>query len=289
MGEYPAVYFLMGLTIAVFVLQLFAGNRDNAIFQYGVCDYRLVLQGEVWRLLTCHFLLPMGSSSLITLLLSLYILYIFGTELEGIYRTPEVLAFMIVTGLSITIFGTLAHLWKPNAFVGYYSIQGIVTGLTVLYACHFPTRRLMLMLVIPCPTWLVALLFTAAGFLTMPSAPVSALAAAGFALLYHRFQLRITNLSNFLPQRRRVGPQLHAPRAMPSSSSDVATDTELRNVATVSGQPDHDNSSSSVDEQLEAKLDLVLAKVSQQGRASLTADELALLNRASELYKKRRG
>jgi hypothetical protein len=42
------------------------------------------------------------------------------------------------------------------------------------------------------------------------------------------------------------------------------------------------------DEQLEAKLDAVLAKVSKHGPDSLTAEERAILQRASELYKKRR-
>jgi hypothetical protein len=45
----------------------------------------------------------------------------------------------------------------------------------------------------------------------------------------------------------------------------------------------------SVDEQLEAKLDHVLEKVSRYGRDSLTPDEQEILKRASEIYKRRRG
>jgi hypothetical protein len=45
----------------------------------------------------------------------------------------------------------------------------------------------------------------------------------------------------------------------------------------------------SVDEQLEAKLDHVLEKVSQYGRESLTPEEREILLRASEIYKRRRG
>ena len=43
-----------------------------------------------------------------------------------------------------------------------------------------------------------------------------------------------------------------------------------------------------MDEQLEAKLDLVLSKVAKHGRASLTAEENEILQRASEIYKKKR-
>ena len=42
------------------------------------------------------------------------------------------------------------------------------------------------------------------------------------------------------------------------------------------------------DEQLEAKLDAVLEKVSKHGQESLTPEEREILFKASELYKKRR-
>jgi hypothetical protein len=42
------------------------------------------------------------------------------------------------------------------------------------------------------------------------------------------------------------------------------------------------------DEQLEAKLDAVLEKVSKHGQGSLTPEEREILFRASELFKKRR-
>jgi hypothetical protein len=42
------------------------------------------------------------------------------------------------------------------------------------------------------------------------------------------------------------------------------------------------------DEQLEAKLDAVLEKVSKYGQESLTPEEREILFKASELYKKRR-
>jgi hypothetical protein len=42
------------------------------------------------------------------------------------------------------------------------------------------------------------------------------------------------------------------------------------------------------DEQLEAKLDAVLEKVSKHGQESLTPEEREILVKASELYKKRR-
>jgi hypothetical protein len=42
------------------------------------------------------------------------------------------------------------------------------------------------------------------------------------------------------------------------------------------------------DEQLEAKLDAILAKVAQKGQDSLTDNEKKILMQASEIYKRRR-
>jgi hypothetical protein len=47
-------------------------------------------------------------------------------------------------------------------------------------------------------------------------------------------------------------------------------------------------SNSDLDEHLEAQLDAVLAKVAEHGQESLTSAERAILNRASEVYRKRR-
>jgi hypothetical protein len=43
-----------------------------------------------------------------------------------------------------------------------------------------------------------------------------------------------------------------------------------------------------VDEQLEAKVDMVLEKLGRVGVQNLTPEEQAILRRASEVYKKRR-
>ncbi len=45
---------------------------------------------------------------------------------------------------------------------------------------------------------------------------------------------------------------------------------------------------SDVDEHLDAKLDAVLEKLSRHGRESLTDPEREILQRASEIYKKKR-
>ena len=289
MGEYPGVYTLMGLSIFSFLMVIFAtGNQTNPIVNIGVCDYASVLRGEVWRLLTGHLIFPGGGRGLLSLAISMMILYSFGSELEAMYRTKEFLAFVVVTALLITLSGTLAHLLNPQLFVGYYGVQGVVTGLVVLYACHFPKRELLVMFVLPLPTWVVAICFALYGVAVMPSTPVSVAAPVGFAIVYYRFHIRITNLLDSLPRRQRQnGPRLYAPSPTLETSTEPSTRSS-RSAAPTDFDGPHNPYEISSDENLEAKLDSVLEKVSRQGRASLSSDELALLNRASEIYKKRR-
>jgi len=59
-------------------------------------------------------------------------------------------------------------------------------------------------------------------------------------------------------------------------------------VAASVSKPTADSSGRGVDEQLEAKLDQVLEKVARFGRESLTSEEQQILQRASEIYKRRR-
>jgi hypothetical protein len=99
------------------------------------------------------------------------------------------------------------------------------------------------------------------------------LAGAFFAFAYYKRHWRVLNwwgqLRSFFQQRAR--PRLRIYREEP------------RRPAPVAAPLDADE-----DDQLEAKLDAVLAKVARFGQGSLTDSERQILLRASEVYKKRR-
>src|SRR5207302_417120 len=98
-------------------------------------------------------------------------------------------------------------------------------------------------------------------------------AGAGFAWLYYKRHWRILDAwSQFRSWKR----QLFRPKLR------VYRQEQEEPVPVVS------TSARDVDEQLEAKLDAVLAKMAQHGRGSLTDSEKQILQRASEIYKRRR-
>jgi hypothetical protein len=135
------------------------------------------------------------------------------------------------------------------------------------------------------PAWLLVAIIV--GIALMGSlgdgGPVPTLTAAAFAFLYFRAQVRITNLlpnlSGWSTGRRRLrvfNERDEAEQPVGAAST--------RGAKTAGGS----RPARGVDEQLEAKLDHVLEKVSQYGRDSLTPEERDILLRASEIYKRRR-
>jgi hypothetical protein len=105
------------------------------------------------------------------------------------------------------------------------------------------------------------------------AAVVSApLAAAAFALGYYKFQWRVTT---WWPDLRGLRRRLTRPPLRVYREEEPATP-----VSVSATSPD--------DEQLEAKMDAILEKISRTGKESLTPGEREVLLRASEVFKRRR-
>jgi membrane associated rhomboid family serine protease len=278
---------LILINIGVFLLQLVTLPRDplnGFAVSYGqvtdalVLEPQLVFSGQVWRLLTYAFL--HDPYNIWHIVFNMLFLWWFGSELEGMYGPREFLTYYLV-----------AAALGGMAFAGYFGLlhehasclgaSGAVTAVMVLYACHFPSRVILLFFFLPVPIWafvgfqvLQDVLIFASGTRTGTAVSVH-LAGALFGFLYYRFHWRISPLwSNWnwkLP-RRRVRPRLRV--------------YHEHQEAIAAGPPPL--ARSAVDEQLEAKLDAVLEKIKLSGKESLTESERQLLLRASEIYRKRR-
>ena len=163
-----------------------------------------------------------------------------------------------------------------------------------MFACHFPYRTILLFFIIPAPAWLLAVgivVLDLLGFLGMGEQGIgysAHLLGAAFAYAYYRFHWRVTGwldqLAGWVPRsgrRRAPTPRLYVETDEPGEA--VGARAGGSGAATAEGK-----AARSVDEQLEAKLDHVLEKVSRYGRDSLTPEEREILLRASEIYKRRR-
>ncbi len=278
---------LIAINIVAFIVQAMTMSHGFRFDSMGPftdwleLDADKVFEGQVWRLLTYAFL----HAGFTHILFNMLFLWFFGQEVEEIYGHREFLWMYLTSAVVSGLVFVLAY--KFNLQKGSLAIgaSGAVTAVMIICACHAPHRTILLFWVLPVPIWLLVVFMVAKDFLGffgasgigMERVAASAhLGGAAFGFLYYRFQWRVTSLvpdfRSWLKARNR--PQLRVYREEEEPESPVA-------VAATPGGED-------VDEQLEAKLDAVLAKVSQHGKESLTPKEQEILQRASEVYRRRR-
>lgn len=286
-GRQGATVWLIVITCVVFLAQIIARDTGGPpLTEFGEYNFRKIQQGEVWRLLTPLFL----HIGLWHLACNMLVLYFTGVRLEDRYGGKEFVAFYLTAGVFANLVYFLVHLMNnpPNALA--VGASGAVTAALVLYACHYPRQQVLLFFVIPMPVWALVLLYIALDSLgaITPEDPrdrgpkvayVVHLAGALFGFLYFQLGRPLTGWLPGLPARsaRRPAPRLWVVPKDPEEPTE-------RVAATV----DHAPAAEAADEHLEAKVDQVLAKVSQHGQESLSPEERKILFRASEIYKKRR-
>jgi membrane associated rhomboid family serine protease len=275
---------LIGINVAAFIIQLVTGGvGDGAgIFtDFFVLDRSEVLNGQVWRLLTYAFL--HSTAGFWHILFNMLFLYWFGRDVEDLYGQREFLLFYLASA----VLGGLAFLVVPLGAGKCLGASGAVTAVMVVYACHYPSRIIYVMFVLPVPIWLFVLFMVgwdALNFLgnlhnssSLTTAVQVHLAGAAFGFLYKHYSWR---LSDWVPDvkgwwRRRGAPRLRVYRP----DEEDRAPTPVHAVRPAVGLDE---------EQLEAKMDAVLEKISRTGKESLTESEKQVLLRASEVFRRRR-
>lgn len=275
---------LIAINVICFILQAITeqmdvlGGRHSRFTDALILDVDAVLHGQVWRLLTYAFLHETGS--IWHIVFNMLFLWWFGSDIEDVYGSREFLALYLlsaVLGGVAFVLTSVASL--PGGAHQCLGASGAVTAVLVLCALHYPSRIILLFFLVPVPIWLFVVFEVAQdafGFLTghtRGTAVTVHLAGALFAFAYYKRHWRVlgwwSELRSFFQRWSR--PRLRIYREEPRKPAPVTTPPELDD-----------------EDQLEAKLDAVLAKVARFGQSSLTESERQILLRASEVYKRRR-
>jgi membrane associated rhomboid family serine protease len=283
-GQGRVCKYLIIANVLFLVLQIMSPRQPGTLGEFtDLFDLQVdkVLSGQVWRFLSYAFL--HDYTGWMHIAFNMLFLWWFGHEMEEMYGPGEFFAFYLTSAFlgGLAFFG-----WAMfnNPLASCIGASGAVTAVMVLFACHFPTRSILLMFFIPIPIWLfvgfqVAMDFFAfAGRVHTGTAVTVHLAGAAFGFLYYKGNWRIMN---WLPNLRTWQRDRKARSRFRIYEEH---DERPRTPVHVGAPP----AVAEVDEQLEAKLDAVLQKVSQLGKESLTDSEKQILLRASEVFKKRR-
>ncbi len=254
-------------------------QRVSILDEWFSLDPKAILHGQIWRLTTYDFL--HARENIWHLVFNMYLLFLTGKRLLDVYTEREFLIFYLLAG----VLSGIAYLGWGLAMQDYrpaIGASGAVCAVMVSYAMRWPDDQWTFFFVIPVKAiWLAAitaimdiypLLLELGG-----NAPLSSTAHSAhvggmlFGYLYarHHWQLEpiFDRFSFSNPLKRR--PHLR-----------VVRDTD---------EPSHPELSPRRSEaQLQFRLDELLAKITEQGQASLTESERNELNEASRYFRERR-
>jgi membrane associated rhomboid family serine protease len=292
-GVAPACKTIILINVVVFVLQQVSdpGSQSELVRKYlEASSDGIFHHGRIWQLLTATFL----HAHFGHILWNMLFLWMVGREMESFYGTRDFLAMYLGAAIISTLGWAFVDEFRPdpqgvsNTMLG---ASGAVVAVVVLYALYYPHREVLLFFIVPVEMWILVLIYLGGQIwqFLQPNAHVteaiaSHLTGAIYGYLFKHFDLRWSRLSwtrMRRPRLRIVAPdprEKPAPRSSGSSwSSNPATSPKPASAAVVVPE-----------EQLDARLDEVLAKIAREGRDGLTEEEKSVLQEASRRARNRR-
>src|SRR5213596_232243 len=262
MGRYPVdvTTMLVGLHVAMAILTaILVAFGAASILAYLQFDSAAVwYSGQVWRLFSYAFVHT--PSGLLWFAVEMYMLFVFGREVERFIGQRAYLALYLVLLFAPTIVLTIAGPWHSSGFAGSPALH---FGIFVAFATIYPRVELFLRIM---AKWIALILVGVYTFQLLAyhawSDLVVVWASIGAAFLFIEFRGAGPELAwwNTLKERIRPRPKYHVlpkPRPRPGS-----------------GRTESDDVYSSIDP--------ILDKISKFGIGSLTPSERRQLNRERE-------
>ena len=285
-GNAPVVYNIILINVAVYLLEALQFVDHKTLWgSFAASSDDIFRHGKVWELLTATFL----HDGFRHLLWNMLFFFFVGREMESMYGSRDFLFFYLSAAIVSTFVWALINLSTPAPHFSMVGASGAIYGVVVLYALFYPQREVLFMFVIPVRMWMLVVGFLGFQVLTLVNggdghtAVESHLAGAGFAYLFKRFDLRWSRLPLSRARRPRlrvISPEPReraAPRSVgPIWSGDTASSSKPAATAVLA------------EEQLDARLDEVLAKIAREGRAGLSDEDNRVLQEASRRAKNRR-
>ena len=161
----PAVKILLYVNIGMYVATLiFRGIVDYL----GLIPIQVVEQYWLWQPVTYMFL---HARSPTHILFNMLILWMFGVELERMWRTRFFVKYYFVTGVGAGILSVLVAMLPFEATRATYEANivgasGALYGLLLAFALYFPNRPILMFLFFPVPAKYFVMILGAIAFLT---------------------------------------------------------------------------------------------------------------------------
>jgi rhomboid family protein len=293
-GIAPACKTIILVNVVLFFAASFFLDVRTYFGEHLVADRAAILHGEVWRLVTSPFI----NLNIFSLIFNMLIFWSVARDVETMYGPREFIAMYVTAGVLGMGFWTLADSLSPSPFDRVaFGCAGPLVAVLVLYASYNSRQDVSLFGILQIRIWvfvaivmLVELFNAAQGDRTVPSVMVAftpVLVGAIYGYLYRAQDLRWSRL---LPSRK-LRPRLRVitpeSRERDKVSPLSSAQSQSRSAASASARPGP-VATEFPQEQLDARLDEVLAKIAREGRAGLTEEENRVLQEASQRARDRR-
>ena len=179
------LYLVVGSAI-VYLVSQFTGNFGL----YGMLffDRGLILQGQVWRLITYPLTYGAGNSNILLIAISLFCYYSIGRAMEMTWGTLKFNLFYLTGILLMDIYCLL--------FGGSASVTYLNLSLLLAYATMYPDAQFLLFFIIPIKAWFLALVYIAIALFGFFTGNVfSIISLANYFLFFGRDVLNVLPLS----------------------------------------------------------------------------------------------
>ena len=182
---------MLYISLGAGLVYLFTMTTQNSVlYYYLMFDRELILQGQVWRLIS--YPLTYNAGNLLLTAVSLLCYYSLGRAMENIWGTFRFNLFYLSGILMMDIYCML--------FGGYADVYYLNLSLFLSYATMFPNAQFLLFFIIPVKAWIFALLdlvLVLIGLLTdsFPYNLFSVISIANYFLFFGKDVLNVIPMS----------------------------------------------------------------------------------------------
>jgi membrane associated rhomboid family serine protease len=290
-GVTPVTKSIILISVITFLVQnLLQLDSKGITFEWLVASPQFTFQQlRVHQILTATFV----HIGIFSLVFDMWFFWFIGREMESLYGSRDFLVFYLASAVLTTSAGLAVAAASPGLRgMPIFGSWGPILAVMTLFCLYYPKREILIFLILPVPMWLLLTIYILAPLLGRFNGSGSpgidlgmVLAGAGFAYAYKHLDLRLSRLTAGKAFRPRV-------RFFSSVASDKGRSRSggpSRSSSSVAGSGRSPSVSVLPEEQLDARLDEILAKIARDGnRDGLTEEEQRVLQEASRRARIRR-
>jgi len=133
---------LILINIIIFFLIEISGQRNLIFMTFGLVPHSILNEFKIWQTFTYIFI----HGGLLHIVFNMFILWIFGKDLEIEWGKNKFLIFYFICGLGS---GFFTFLFNTHSFIPIVGASGAIYGLLVAYGFSYPNRIIYLYGLVP--------------------------------------------------------------------------------------------------------------------------------------------